>query len=105
VIEHLGKCQELVADLRCLASNSTFISYGYKVQPKTDDDEARDLVDLIFCGSMCWIVDHGFLATPPTPEARFYWQRRDAHYARLHTLHEASGKPDQPFNNRALIGI
>lgn len=58
-LEHFNQCRQLVADLRFLASNSSFTSYRYDVKGKADDDEAQDVVDLILCGSLGWIANYG----------------------------------------------
>ncbi|HEV3192421.1 MAG TPA: hypothetical protein VGY54_18045 [Polyangiaceae bacterium] len=102
VVAHLHSCQELIADLRCLVSNGSFTTYGYKVEPKPDSEEALDVVDLILCGSLFWIVDYGILAMPEAAGRR-YWQNREQYYEALHVAHEARGKPEEPFNSRTLL--
>lgn len=97
--QHLEACQELLADLRCLSSNSQFDAYRYEPKAHENDEEARDVVDLILLGGISWIIDHDPTAEH-TPESRFYWQRREAHYARLHAAHDATGETDTAFNNR-----
>jgi hypothetical protein len=102
VVEHFNECRQLLADLRCLASNSSFSNYGYNVETKADDEEAQDVVDLILCGSLGWIANYGMLANSH-PDDKHFWQKRQRYYDRLHAAHEASGDPAAPFNNRALV--
>ena len=104
VTKHLEACQCLLADLRCLSSNSQFTSHHYEPKAHEDDRYAQDVVDLILLGSLRTIIDadYGPKSTPASSPG-YYWQRRTAHYERLHALHEASGALDKPFNNRALI--
>ncbi len=97
VAEHLAFCQSIVADLGSLATNAGFHAYRYGGEAKDDDDEAKDVVDLILCGTINWILEFG-PGGAPAPEGRFYWLRRTAYYERLHTRHDARGKPDEPFN-------
>jgi hypothetical protein len=101
-LEHFNQCRQLIADLRFLASNSSFTSYGYDVKAKADDEEAQDVVDLILCGSLGWIANYGMLANSD-PADTYFWQKRDRCYERLHAAHDAAGDPAAPFNNRALV--
>jgi hypothetical protein len=101
IVEHLHACQDLVADLRCLVSNASYGGYRYKIEANPDDDAARDVVDLILRGSLDWIVNFSAVAMPNP--ARWYWQNRRRYYDALHAAHEAQDKPEEPFNNRALI--
>jgi hypothetical protein len=106
VTKHLEACQSLLADLRCLSSNSHFSSHGYDPKAHEDDRHAQDVVDQILFGSLRTIVDAEYGPNKtPGDDLRFYWQRRKAHYQRLHALHDASGKSDEPFNNRALLPL
>jgi hypothetical protein len=104
VKSHLEACQELLADLCCLSSNSQFTSYGYKLDPRENDADAQDVVDLVLLGGLKAIIndEHGPSSTP-TPEPGYWGQRRKAHYDRLHALHDATGEPDRPFNSRSLL--
>jgi hypothetical protein len=101
-LEHFNKCRQVIADLRFLASNSLFTSYGYDVKARADDDEAQDIVDLILCGSLGWIANYGMLAKA-NPADTYFWQKRARHYERVHAAHDAAGDPAAPFNNRALL--
>ena len=101
VKQYLGACQRLLADLRLLSSDSQFDAYGYKV--RDDDSSARDVVDLILCGPIFWIVDFD-PSQDHKVEATHYVQRREAYYERLHAAHDAAGAlPDQPFNRRTTL--
>jgi hypothetical protein len=100
VTKYLTACQRVVADLRCLSSNSSFDSHGYDAKPKPDDDHAQDMIDLVLVGTINWIVEWGVVASASS-QHRFYWQKRNAYYERLHAAHEAAGVPDHPFNDRS----
>jgi hypothetical protein len=98
VVPQLAACQLLLNDLRMLACNSSFTAYGYDVvEANVDRVDVQDVIDLILCGSIRWIVEGPFTTKAP-PEARSYWHRRDAYYERLHAAHDAAGKPEAPFN-------
>jgi hypothetical protein len=103
VAGHLKACQLVVADLRALATNSSFDAYGFEPKAKKHDRHAQDVVDLILCGPINWIVEHDPSEGHP-PEVKYYWQRREAYYERLHRAHEARGKPDEPFNALLAVG-
>ena len=104
VTKRLQECQVLLADLRFLSSNSTFASYGYDPKAHVDDEYAQDIVDLVLLGDLRTIIDAEYgPSKTPSAEPGFYHQRRIAHYERLHALHDAAGKPEEPFNNRALL--
>ena len=102
VSEHLKACQELLGDIRCLSSNSQFTSYRYKPEAHEDDAYAQDLVDLILCGPISWIVDM-CPSEEDRDEQRYYRQRRAAYYERLHDAHGAAGDLQKPFNDRSLV--
>jgi hypothetical protein len=97
VRKHLEACQELLADIRCLASNSQFDAYQYEPRAHDGDSDAQDVVDLVVCGPIFWIID-GDPGKGHKPDT-FYVQKRDAYYERLHAEHDAAGSPaEQPFN-------
>jgi len=95
--EHLLRMQELIIDVFLL---SAFCSYQpWELDADPEDIEARDVVDLILCGPLNWIVDG-----PPAGrnhEAPLYRQRRASYYERLHAEHE-KGAPEEPFNGPFL---
>jgi hypothetical protein len=86
---------ELLADIRCLTSNSQFGAYGVPPKANPDDSEAQDVVDLILCGGVHSIVD----GEPNSGDLKYWRERRAAHYERLHKAHEERGnRDDDPFN-------
>ncbi|MGO8998590.1 MAG: hypothetical protein ACLQVI_35155 [Polyangiaceae bacterium] len=97
VAEHLETCRRLLADFRCLSSNSTFSSFDAEPKADPEDRQAQDVVDHILCGCLNWIVE-GDPGKEHAPKDQFYWQRRDAHYARVHTRHQG----DDPINAAAF---
>jgi hypothetical protein len=99
VTKHLEACQSLLADLRCLSSNTQFTSYRYKPKAHEDDRHAQDVVDLILLGSLRTIIDGGPNETANA--GQFWWQKRTAHYGRLHAAHDTCGDPAAPFNDRS----
>jgi hypothetical protein len=101
VKKYVGACQKLLADIRRLSSCSSFDAQGYRV--RDDDSHARDVVDLILCGPIFWIVDFD-PSQGHDAKATHYVQRREAYYERLHAAHDAAGAPeDEPFNRRAAL--
>jgi hypothetical protein len=96
---HLEACQELLADLRCLSSNSQFTAYRYEPKAHEEDYEAHDVVDLVLLGNINWIVEHDPMKGHRAEDS-FYSRRREAHYARLHAAHDAAGDATHPFNDR-----
>ena len=104
VSDYLTNIYRLLADLHCLSAANHFTAWD----PSPDvDADARDVVDLILCGPLGWIVDvvDGRSRNDPAAQAR-YVQRREARYARLHALHDAAGAPeDQPFNHDAFSEV
>jgi hypothetical protein len=97
IATHLEACQKLLADLRLLSSNSSFNAYGYDPKVHENDEHARDIVDLILCGPILWIIEFGPNVGVKLDD-KTYWQRRNTYYERLHADHEARGKPAEPFN-------
>lgn len=106
VTEHLKACQDLLADIRCLSSNSVYSTYRYRAEAHRDDHDAQDVVDLILLGDLRTLVDAPYGPKSTEAPSPGYWhQRRTAHYERLHQRAEARGKPEEPFNDRSLIGL
>ena len=101
VKKHLQACQSLLADLRCLASNSHFTSYRYDPAAHEKDEDAQDIVDLVLCG-IGDIANFGALARTD-PAERYYWQKRAARYDALHAAHVVRGEPNEPFNDRSRL--
>jgi hypothetical protein len=100
VAEHLNRIHRLLGDLHCLAAANHFTDWD--ASPDADSD-ARDVVDLILCGPLGWIVDEVDARSRQEPNAKpRYVQRREAHYERLHAAHDAKGAPDEPFNTNAF---
>jgi hypothetical protein len=96
VTPHLRRCQQLLGDLRFVASNTQF---GHPdPRPAPGEREAQDVVDLVLCGPINWIIHYG-AGADTDPKRLSYWQRRDAYYERLHSAHEASGDLAAPFND------
>lgn len=99
VTAHLDACQELLADIRTLSSNSSFNAYRYEAKAHEKDRAAQDVVDLVLLGNINWIVERDPMKGH-RDEDQFYWKRREAHYARLHAAHDAARDPLHPFNDR-----
>lgn len=73
----IEKCGRLLNDLRLLLDCST---YGLpNLKPSDHDAHARDVVDLIVLGTIQYVT--GEVEQHP---GTYYWQKRDAEYARLH---------------------
>lgn len=99
--KHLEACGVLMRDVFCLATNSSH--FTDHVRPKPDDPEAQDLVDLILLGTMRWILD-GDPSKAHAPTCLYYWQRRLAHYDRLHATYATmvASSPELAFNDPAV---
>jgi hypothetical protein len=101
VAEYLIKIHGLLADLHSLSAANHFTSWypGAEV-----DADARDVVDLILCGPLGWIVDQvDGRSRRAEGAAPRYVQRRESRYARLHDTHDAKGAPANPtFNGDAF---
>jgi hypothetical protein len=70
-------CGRMMNHLRVLIDNSGYIMS--RLEPSEDDACARDLVDIIVTGTIPFAVEEW-----GKEEGRGLWQKRDAHYARLH---------------------
>jgi hypothetical protein len=99
---YLEECQQLLADIRTLSLNSSFDAHHYRRRPSKPDDHAEDVVDLVLCGSIGHIL-HFEPGKGHPPERRYYWQKRNAHYERLHEWHAAAGETKELFNSRAIV--
>jgi len=106
VTKHLEACQDLLAEIRCLSSNSQFAAYRYRPEAHRDDHDAQDVVDIIVLGNLREIIDAQYgPKTAQSPEPGYYHQRRNPHYDRLHRLDDESGEPEKPFNDWSLIAL
>jgi hypothetical protein len=99
VAEHLRSCQQLLADLRSLSSNSGFSAPGYKPKADPDDHEAQDVVDLVLRGTVNEVFEQDRSFNDGAASRTYYWQRRAAYYDALHEAHERrNATDDDPFN-------
>jgi hypothetical protein len=97
VTTELEFCQQVIEDVRALATNSSFAALQYKAAGSLKDDRAEDVVDLILLGTVNWIVQYGPVFEHPA-EARYFWQKREAYYEMLHREHDRRGDPGASFN-------
>lgn len=88
--KRIEKCARLLNDLRLLLDCSTYSLPN--LEPSEHDAHARDLVDLIIIGTIQYAAAE--VAKHP---GHFYWQQRDAEYARLHRRRRKS--PTASFND------
>jgi hypothetical protein len=103
ISECLQEIHLLVADFYCLSANCHFTAWDTN-QPI--DADARDIVDLILCGPLGWIIDQVDARSRRDPAAKLpYVKRREAYYARLHTKHGAAGSYAEAFNADAFAEV
>jgi hypothetical protein len=102
VTEHLKACQQILSDLGALSADTSYATYWHDGEPRKDDEEAKDVVDLVLCGTIVWIIEFGPNVTRKTGD-QYYWQRRKTYYERLHAEHDARGEPDKPFNRMPIL--
>jgi hypothetical protein len=86
-------CGRLMNNIRLLLDNSTYSMPSLK--PCERDTNCRDLVDLLVVGDIQYAVRE-WSKEPGT----WLWQKRDAHYARLHRQRRAQTKGS--FNARSV---
>jgi hypothetical protein len=100
VAGHLDRIHRLLADLHCLSAANHFTAWDTSADT---DSAARDVVDLILCGPLGWIVDQVDARRRRDPEsAPKYELRREVHYARLHAANDARGSAGEAFNANAF---
>jgi hypothetical protein len=75
--KRIEKCARLLNDLRLLLDCSSYALPN--LNPSDHDARARDLVDLIVLGTIQYTT-----AQIEQHPGRYYWQKRDAEYDRLH---------------------
>ena len=93
---HIEACVALIADIRCLADNSTWRIPDIKVREGERDAEA--IVDLFMFGSFDLFLSQALLVGGVDQDGtRFHWQRRKVLYERLHAQHNAmADTPEKP---------
>jgi hypothetical protein len=84
IARRISWCCRLLNDFQLLLDGSTRIFP--RVEASTQDPRCRDLVDLILVGTMQYSVEEAWSKEP----GQFLWQRREAHYRRMHARPRAS---------------
>ena len=86
----ITSCGRLLNDLRLLVDQS---HYGLpSLEPSERDENCRDLVDLLVCGTIGFSVERWQAHSPEG----YLWEKRDAYYKWLHSRRRRNTKA--PFN-------
>jgi hypothetical protein len=91
----------LMRDVYCLATHASHSTLDFRA--RADDADAQDVVDLVLLGTLGWIF--GGDPSKGHDEKLMYWQRREAHYDRLHVAYAAMGSPTKYAFNDAEVAM